>query len=40
VVVEVIGFLPPPLDNVVELLLVEVCLGFLGKAEPNDCGRQ
>lgn len=39
VVVEVVGLLPLPLDDVVELLFVEVCLGFLGEPESNDCFR-
>jgi hypothetical protein len=36
-VVEVVGFLSSPLNDVVELLLVEVSLGFLREPEPNNC---
>jgi hypothetical protein len=39
VVVEVVGLLPLPLNDVVKLLLVEVRLGLLGKSESNDCFR-
>jgi hypothetical protein len=37
VVVEVVGFLSPSLYDVVELLLVEVSLGFFREPEPNNC---
>jgi 1,6-anhydro-N-acetylmuramate kinase len=35
--VEVVGYLSSPLNDVVELLHVELSLGFLREPEPNNC---